>query len=111
MKRFFWFCSGADLSILRTWDCSTEHNTYAGIGATIFLTAVLASISGGYALWTVFQSYPSSISFGILWGILIFNLDRYIVMSIHKRRGHIPSDLVVDSCPQHVRAAQPLISR
>ncbi len=87
MKRFFWFCSGADLSILRTWDCSTEHNTYAGIGATIFLTAVLASISGGYALWTVFQSYPSSISFGILWGILIFNLDRYIVMSIHKRRG------------------------
>ncbi len=87
MKRFFWFCSGADLSILRTWDCSTEHNTYAGIGATIFLTAVLASISGGYALWTVFQSYPSSISFGILWGILIFNLDRYIVMSIHKSRG------------------------
>jgi hypothetical protein len=87
MKRFFWFCSGADISILRTWDCSTEHNTYAGIGATIFLTAVLASISGGYALWTVFQSYPSSISFGILWGVLIFNLDRYIVMSIQKSRG------------------------
>ena len=87
MKRFFWFCSGANISILRTWDCSTEHNTYAGIGATIFLTAVLASISGGYALWTVFQSYPYSISFGILWGILIFNLDRYIVMSIQKRRG------------------------
>jgi hypothetical protein len=87
MKRFFWFCSGADMSILRTWDCSTEHNTYAGIGATIFLTAVLASISGGYALWTVFQSYPYSITFGILWGILIFNLDRYIVMSLHKSRG------------------------
>ena len=75
------------MSILQTWDCSTEHNTYAGIGATIFLTAVLASISGGYALWTVFQSYPYAIAFGILWGILIFNLDRYIVMSIHKRRG------------------------
>lgn len=87
MKRFFWFCSGANISILRTWDCSTEHNTYAGIGATILLTAVLASISAGYALWTVFQSYPYSISFGILWGILIFNLDRYIVMSIQKRRG------------------------
>src|SRR5712691_1035719 len=87
MKRFFWFCSGADIPILQTWDCSTEHNTYAGIGATIFLTAVLASISGGYALWTVFQSYPYSISFGILWGILIFNLDRYIVMSIQKRSG------------------------
>jgi hypothetical protein len=87
MKRFFWFCSGADMSILRTWDCSTAHNTYAGIGATIFLTAVLASLSGGYALWTVFQSYPYAITFGILWGILIFNLDRSIVMSLHKSRG------------------------
>jgi Domain of unknown function (DUF4407) len=47
----------------------------------------LASLSGGYALWTVFQSSPYAISFGILWGILIFNLDRYIVMSLHKRRG------------------------
>src|SRR5712664_60263 len=73
MKRFFWFCSGADLSILRTWDCSTEHNTYAGIGATIFLTAVLASISGGYALWTVFQSYPSSINLLYLCRNLLFS--------------------------------------
>ncbi len=75
------------MAILRTWDCSTEHNTYAGIGTTIFLTAVLASLSGGYALWTVFQSYPYAITFGLLWGILIFNLDRYIVMSLHKSRG------------------------
>jgi hypothetical protein len=75
------------MAILCTWDCSTDHNTYAGIGATIFLTAVLASLSGGYALWTVFQSSPYAISLGLLWGILIFNLDRYIVMSLHKRRG------------------------
>ena len=87
MKRFFWWCSGADITILRTWACSTEHNTYAGIGATIFLTAVLASLSGGYALWTVFQSSPYAITFGLLWSILIFNLDRSIVMSLHKSRG------------------------
>ena len=87
LKQFFWLCSGADMSILRTWDCSTEHNTYAGIGATIVLTAVLASLSGGYALWTVFQSLPATVSLGILWGILIFNLDRYIVMSLPKRQG------------------------
>ena len=75
------------MAILRTWDCSTDHNTYAGIGATIVLTAVLASLSGGYALWTVFQSSPYAISLGLLWGLLIFNLDRYIVMSLHKSRG------------------------
>jgi len=87
MKRFFWVCSGADMAILHTWDCSTDHNTYAGIGATIFLTAVLASLSGGYALWTVFQFLSCCPKLRILWGILIFNLDRYIVMSLHKSRG------------------------
>src|SRR4029450_13407798 len=44
-------------------------------------------LSGGSALWTVCQSYPYAITFGILWGILIFNLDRSIVMSLHKSRG------------------------
>src|SRR5262249_54542451 len=85
-KRFFWVCSGADMAILRTGDCSTDHNIYAGIGATIVLTAVLASLSGGYALWTVFQSAPYAISLSLLWGILIFNLDRSIVMSLRNRR-------------------------
>ena len=85
-KRFFWFCSGATIPILATPQCSTEHNKYAAIGATIFLTAVLATVSGGYALFTVFQSYPHSLGFSILWGVLIFNLDRFIVMSMKKRQ-------------------------
>ena len=63
----------------------TQH--LCGICTTIFLTAVLASLSGGTRSWTVFQSYPNAITFGLLWGILIFNLDRYIVMSLHKSRG------------------------
>src|SRR5262249_44159064 len=104
MKRFFWLCSGADMALLRTWDCSTDHNTYAGIGATIVLTAVLASLSGGYALWTVFQSSPYAISFGLLWGLLIFNLDRYIVMSLHKRRGGFGA-----LCPQIATASPRLV--
>ncbi len=29
----------------------------------------------------------------------------------HSKEDHIPSDLVVDSCPHILRAAQPLISR
>src|SRR5215510_13784029 len=85
-KRFFWFCSGATIPILAIPACITEHNKYAAIGATIFLTAVLATVSGGYALFTVFQSYPHSMGFGILWGVLIFNLDRFIVMSMKKRK-------------------------
>ncbi len=84
LLRFFIFCSGADADILAT--CSKgERDKYAGIGATVFFTAVMAFIASGYALYTVFDSIYTSIFFGLIWGLLIFNLDRYIVSTIKKR--------------------------
>ena len=84
LQRFFIFCSGADTNILET--CSNgERNKYAGIGATVFFTAVMAFIASGYALYTVFDNIFTSIFFGLIWGLLIFNLDRYIVSTIKKR--------------------------
>nr|WP_299174915.1 DUF4407 domain-containing protein [uncultured Allomuricauda sp.] len=84
LQRFFIFCSGADTQILET--CSNgERNKYAGIGATVFFTAVMAFIASGYALYTVFDNIYTSIFFGLIWGMLIFNLDRYIVSTIKKR--------------------------
>jgi hypothetical protein len=85
LKRFFLICSGADVGILRRPECSIERNKYVGIGATIFSTALLASFSGGYALFTAFNSVPWAILFGLAWGAIIFNLDRYIVSTIRKR--------------------------
>ena len=79
---FYIFCSGANRDILKL--CPTEWAKYQGIGATIFFTAVLATFSGGYAIHFVFENLAISIPFGILWGIIIFNLDRYIVLSIKK---------------------------
>ncbi len=84
LQRFFIFCSGADTDILEA--CSAGENTkYAGIGATVFFTAVMATIAGSYALYTVFDSYFAAIFFGLIWGLLIFNLDRFIVSTIKKR--------------------------
>ncbi|MDN3491233.1 DUF4407 domain-containing protein [Winogradskyella bathintestinalis] len=84
LKQFFILCSGADTDILN--DCSIgEQNKYAGIGATVFFTAVMATIAASYALYTVFDNLYSSILFGLIWGLLIFNLDRYIVSTIKKR--------------------------
>ncbi|MCC9135885.1 DUF4407 domain-containing protein [Pontibacter silvestris] len=83
MKKFFWWCAGADDTILDK--CSkSEHIKYAGVGATVLFTGVLASISGGYALYTVFDSVPMAVAFGLLWGAVIFNLDRFIVSTIRK---------------------------
>ena len=78
----FIICSGADKGIIE--DCPTEWNKYTGIGATIFFTAVLASLSGGYAIHFAFESIWVSAVFGLLWGLVIFNLDRNIVLSMKK---------------------------
>lgn len=83
LKNFFWFCSGANQNILKR--CPTESSKYVGIGATVFFTGVLAAVSSGYALYTVFESFWGSFFFGLVWGGMIFNLDRFIVCSMKKR--------------------------
>ena len=87
LKQFFWHCSGADISILEKYP--SESVKYVGIGATIFFTGVFASIAGTYAVYTIFDNVYQSIAIGLLWGLMIFNLDRYIVSSMrkHKKRG------------------------
>lgn len=92
LQDFFLFCSGVEASVLE--QCPTDRNKYAGIGATVFFTGVLAFFSSGYALFTVFDSYLMSIGFGLVWGLMIFNLDRYIVMSM-KSNGKWWRDLFV----------------
>jgi hypothetical protein len=84
IRRFFVLCSGADRALLNT--CSEgEQNKYAGIGATVFFTALMAFIAAAYALYTVFDNVYLAIPFGLVWGLLIFNLDRFIVSTIRKR--------------------------
>jgi hypothetical protein len=87
VTRFFWFCSGAHIDTLKKYPI--EHNKYVGIGATIFFTALFASLSGGYAMYFVFSGNPLAVVFaalfGLIWGVAIFNMDRYIVASINKQ--------------------------
>lgn len=84
LKSFFILCSGADKNLLE--GCSEgEQTKYVGIGATVFFTAVMAFIASAYALYTVFDSVYPAIAFGIVWSLLIFNLDRFIVSTIRKR--------------------------
>ena len=97
LQNFFIFCSGADTDILD--DCSAGEKTkYAGIGATVFFTAVMAAIAATYALYTVFDNYFTAIFFGLIWGMLIFNLDRFIVSTIKKRDNFF--DEVIQASPR-----------
>ena len=91
LQDFYILCSGSDATILKT--CSKgEQNKYAGIGATVFFTAVMAFIASSYALYTVFDDSFAAVFFGLIWGLLIFNLDRFIVSTI-KKRNRVSSEL------------------
>jgi hypothetical protein len=84
LKQFFILCSGADKELLE--GCSEgEQTKYVGIGATVFFTAVMAFIASAYALFTVFDNVYPALLFGLVWSLLIFNLDRFIVSTIRKR--------------------------
>jgi hypothetical protein len=84
---FFCWCSGARLYLLRS--CPTDYNKFFGIGIIVFLTGVMASITGFYALFVIFGSIPIALVFGIFWGILIFFLDWFIVASLKKENNLI----------------------
>lgn len=85
LKEFFWFCAGTNRSLLNR--CPTESSKFTGIGAAVLFTGILAALSGGYAFYTVFEDPWWSAAFGLLWGIVIFNLDRFIVATMRKKQG------------------------
>ncbi|MDE5608486.1 MAG: DUF4407 domain-containing protein [Muribaculaceae bacterium] len=85
-NEFLWSCAGVNKSVLR--QCPSDYSKYAGIGGMILFTAIMAAISGGYALYFVFNSYAIAGLFGIFWGLLIFNLDRFIVNTMYSDGKH-----------------------
>jgi hypothetical protein len=94
IKNFLWMCSGADVATLKR--TPTETNKFIGIGGTVFFTAVLAFLSSSYAIYTVFDSYIAALFFGLIWALMIFNLDRYIVSSM-KNNDNFWSDFFIAS--------------
>ncbi|HYF69572.1 MAG TPA: DUF4407 domain-containing protein [Ohtaekwangia sp.] len=79
---FFLRCSGANKDLLDK--CPTETSRYAGLGGVIFFTGVFAALASGYAFYTVFDNIFAAILLGLIWGTMIFNLDRYIISGMRK---------------------------
>lgn len=79
LTRLMWWLAGSQSKLLK--DYSAEHLKHTAIGLTIALNGGLASFSSGFALHSVFSSGMIILP-ALFWGILIFNLDRYIVMTM-----------------------------
>ena len=106
---FFWWCSGVEIELLK--QLPTEKNKYIGIGGTIFGTWILATISGSYAFYITFKNIYLSIFFGIIWGLIIFNLDRYITASMKKRSDELENYFLSEKLYQFILELIPAIPR
>ena len=90
--KFLWWCAGADARILK-YSSYADHVKYVGIGGVVLATGFLAMISMGFAMHTIFGddkgqgNWFITIPIAIIWGLIIFNLDRFIVSSTGKGDG------------------------
>lgn len=108
--RFLWDCAGGDRFLLERATYSDQVK-YMCLGGIVLATGVMASLAGGYAFYTIFAPKSAevldkmktagntlevptdpltvllSIIFGIIWGLIIFNIDRFIVASTGKGDG------------------------
>jgi hypothetical protein len=96
-----WWCAGADEYFLMK-SPKQDRVKYAGIGGIVLCTGLLAAVSGGFAFHTIFGPKGDAIDdsliastghmigvsvFAIVWGLIIFNLDRFIISSTGKGDG------------------------
>lgn len=79
---FLWWCSGAYQGLLK--DCPSEQTKYAGLGGVLLATFVLAALSAGYAIYSVFNNPLWAVCFALIWGLIIFNFDRFLVSTMRK---------------------------
>jgi len=82
INEFLCRIAGSDLRILA--ECPHEISRHARIGAIIISTALLAFVSMFFAIQTVSQSTLIGLVAGLIWGVVIFVLDSYIVASYKK---------------------------
>lgn len=99
IMRFLWECAGGDRYILERATYSDQIK-YMCLGGIVFATGAMAGLAGGYAFYTIFSPKESaivnetdiqtvilSVVFGLIWGLMILNIDRFIVTSTGKGDG------------------------
>jgi hypothetical protein len=126
IMRFLWKCAGGDRYLLERATYSDQIK-YMCLGGIVFATGAMAALAGGYAFYTIFSPKTAnvlnkvvteiqnpdlvpihlptvimSIVFGIIWGLIIFNIDRFIVTSTGKGDGteKITKDEIKSAIPR-----------
>lgn len=124
ITKFLIFCAGADGRLLQ--QCpNSDLVKIQGIGGVVAATGILAFFSGSYAFYTVFSPKEplianvesaitgasalatlGAILFGLVWALVIFNLDRFIVAASGPGDGtdNITAKEIVNALPRLLMA-------
>ena len=100
LMKMFWKAAGADQYLLER-STYSDQVKYFCLGGIVIATGVMAALAGGYAFYTIFapkdpltgdllfstSNIILSCIFGMFWGAIIFNIDRFIVTSTGKGDG------------------------
>lgn len=97
--RLLWKAAGGDRYILER-ATFADQMKYMCLGGVVSATGIMAALAGGFAFYTIFEPKGSAIDqgfsagtsilacfFGFFWGLMIFNIDRFIVTSTGKGDG------------------------
>jgi len=108
IMKMMWKAAGADRYILER-STYSDHIKYACLGGIVVATGLMAALAGGYAFYIIFGQQAANLAqgteatieaassqtlavilsliFGLIWGLIIFNIDRFIVASTGKGDG------------------------
>lgn len=81
-QKIFWLISGSEIHVLK--DCKHDYNRHATMGFILFMTWLFATFAGGFAGWYFGHSLKPAFGFGIMWGLMIYAIDRGMVISLKK---------------------------
>jgi len=83
ISRFLLTLSGANLEMLE--ECPRDRSRYLGIGGAVLSTSLMAAFAATLALqMTVDAPIAVAVAFGVVWGLIIMNLDRWLVASTNR---------------------------
>lgn len=83
VSNFLLFCSGVSRKVLDKCP-ESEVIKHSSIGTSVLFTAILAMISSHFAFSLIFDGFWRITALASFWGLIIFNLDRYIVSTLRK---------------------------
>jgi len=99
IMRMLWKSAGGDRYILER-ATFADQMKYMCLGGVVTATGIMAALAGGFAFYTIFEPKGVAIEqgfspgtsilscvFGFFWGLMIFNIDRFIVTSTGKGDG------------------------